>query len=834
MMCFQLLVPGLLFIIVLLSDYGIRNSISGENKNLKLNLKELYGNTNGFYEFNNFGDFGKSYEITAESYGMKTTSLTQNENPNDWALKYADNLEIYIKQYLIGAVINRTEDDKLDIAFWYNNEALHSLPISINLIYEALLKYFIPEKADKISITVNNNPLAMYENGISFGAVIFGWAVSCLLLNPITIPFLGASYVLFPINERISKAKLLQLMTGLSSMTFWICNFLFDLINHLIAIVIIFIIFAIFDFNKIYFDQTNTAIGLFLMLFLFGFASIPLAYCFSFWLKKPSTGFAVLVVIYLLFGLIANSAMGVLDLMINVMNLKPISISTFKLLLGIFRLIPVFSMSFGIQKLYRIGSFAQICKEYAVKQNMTIMCSYVSKSEFMYGCCREKCEPNNECYDSKNPLQFDNFGVGQEFLYLLFDGLLFMIILLIFEGLLYFVNYVFIFDFFTEFLLFLVNIQRYLYRFIKSKSFKLSRDINMVSVNGNIETIDDSDVVAEKHRIESLNDRRMLNEEALGVIDLTKNFGCFTAVDHITFGVHKEECFGLLGVNGAGKTTTFSMLTGDLMLSDGNAFIGNFNLRTDLKPFQKQIGYCPQFDALLDKLTGEEMLYLFARLRGVPPNMIQNEVQTLIQMVDLQNHANKRTETYSGGNRRKLSLALAIIGTPPVIFLDEPTAGVDPAARRKIWSTLVYIQEKYHSAIVLTSHSMEECEALCSRIAIMVNGKFKCLGPIQHLRTKFGQGFTIVIKLRRELNDDDNYVIQVQQYIQRAIPSAVLKDLHQCLLHYHITDTSVQWSHLFRVMESAKGQLQLEDYLVSDTTLEQIFLAFAKSQRDVH
>jgi ATP-binding cassette subfamily A (ABC1) protein 3 len=166
--------------------------------------------------------------------------------------------------------------------------------------------------------------------------------------------------------------------------------------------------------------------------------------------------------------------------------------------------------------------------------------------------------------------------------------------------------------------------------------------------------------------------------------------------------------------------------------------------------------------------------------------------------------------------------------------LDEPTAGVDPAARRKIWSTLVYIQEKYHSAIVLTSHSMEECEALCSRIAIMVNGKFKCLGPIQHLRTKFGQGFTIVIKLRRELNDDDNYVIQVKQYIQRAIPSAVLKDLHQCLLHYHITDTSVQWSHLFRVMESAKGQLQLEDYLVSDTTLEQIFLAFAKSQRDVH
>jgi len=121
-------------------------------------------------------------------------------------------------------------------------------------------------------------------------------------------------------------------------------------------------------------------------------------------------------------------------------------------------------------------------------------------------------------------------------------------------------------------------------------------------------------------------------------------------------------------VNGAGKTTAFSMLTGDLLMSVGNAYIGDFNIRANLKEFQKQIGYCPQFDALLEKLTAREMLYLFARLRGVPSDMIAMEVQSLIQMCDLENHADKCTETYSGGNRRKLSLALAIIGTPPVIF----------------------------------------------------------------------------------------------------------------------------------------------------------------------
>ena len=146
--------------------------------------------------------------------------------------------------------------------------------------------------------------------------------------------------------------------------------------------------------------------------------------------------------------------------------------------------------------------------------------------------------------------------------------------------------------------------------------------------------------------------------------------------------------------------------------------------------------------------------------------------------------------------------------------------------RRCLWDALTKKLSE-----VLTSHSMEECEALCSRIAIMVNGKFKCLGPTQHLRKKFGQGFTIVIKLKREVSDDMTHVQKVKHFIQSSLSSAVLKDSHQGLLHFHITDPSVEWSYMFSVMERAKEELQLEDYLLSDTTLEQIFLAFAKTQR---
>src|SRR5699024_5853757 len=113
------------------------------------------------------------------------------------------------------------------------------------------------------------------------------------------------------------------------------------------------------------------------------------------------------------------------------------------------------------------------------------------------------------------------------------------------------------------------------------------------------------------------------------------------------------------------------------------------------------------------------------------------------------------------------------IGNPPLIFLDEPSAGVDPGARRKIWGTLGAVKSNFNSSIILTSHSMEECEALCSRIAIMVSGRFRCLGSTQHLRTKYGQGFSILIRLHRQYETDEEYSDSVQTHLCQAIPSAV-------------------------------------------------------------
>lgn len=209
----------------------------------------------------------------------------------------------------------------------------------------------------------------------------------------------------------------------------------------------------------------------------------------------------------------------------------------------------------------------------------------------------------------------------------------------------------------------------------------------------------------------------------------------------------RMECFGLLGVNGAGKTTTFKMLTGDENITTGNVYVQGLSMKNDLNEIYKRIGYCPQFDALLDGLTGRQMLRIFSLLRGIPSSQIKHISEDLANLFGFAKHLDKETRHYSGGNKRKLSAAIALMGSPPVAYMDEPTTGMDPAARRSLWNIVCRVRD-FGKSIVLTSHSMEECEALCTRLAIMVNGELKCIGSTQHLKNKYSKGIVLKIKLR--------------------------------------------------------------------------------------
>lgn len=207
------------------------------------------------------------------------------------------------------------------------------------------------------------------------------------------------------------------------------------------------------------------------------------------------------------------------------------------------------------------------------------------------------------------------------------------------------------------------------------------------------------------------------------------------------------------------------MLTGDEKITKGDAYVRGLSHRREMHKVHQHIGYCPQFDALIEDLTGREMLEIFCLLRGIPRTRIKNLSEYLAVELNFKKHLDKKVNQYSGGNKRKLSTAIALIGDPAVVYLDEPTSGMDPGAKRNLWNMVCKVRDTGKS-IVLTSHSMEECEALCTRLAIMVNGEFKCLGSPQHLKNKFSSGFTLSIKLRKTLDRDlsPRYALYTESY----------------------------------------------------------------------
>lgn len=218
------------------------------------------------------------------------------------------------------------------------------------------------------------------------------------------------------------------------------------------------------------------------------------------------------------------------------------------------------------------------------------------------------------------------------------------------------------------------------------------------------------------------------------------------------------------------------MLTGDENISGGDAWVDGMSIRNELNKIHQRIGYCPQFDALLDNLTGRETIKIFALLRGVPRKNIGAVAIQLADDLNFTKHLDKKTMEYSGGNKRKLSTALTLIGDPCVIYLDEPTSGMDVGARRQLWNMVIKTRNSGKS-VVLTSHSMEECEVLCNRLAIMVNGEFKCLGSVQHLKNKFSKGFFLTIKAGHDLDMERlaKKLFIIKDFISRSFKNVVLK-----------------------------------------------------------
>jgi len=202
-------------------------------------------------------------------------------------------------------------------------------------------------------------------------------------------------------------------------------------------------------------------------------------------------------------------------------------------------------------------------------------------------------------------------------------------------------------------------------------------------------------------------------------------------------------------------------------------------------------------------------------------------VDSLLELLTLTDHAKKLSKEFSGGNKRKLSLAIALLGTPRVIMLDEPSAGMDPMARRAILEVISESLADSDTSVILTTHSMEECEALAHRIGIMVNGGLACLGSLQHLKSRFGAFWQMELQSSDEKNAEE-----AKTLVKALSPEAELLEWHRGHFLFKLPSAQVPLAKVFKVVEAAKERLSIIDYSVSQCTLEQIFLAFAKHQVD--
>uniref|UniRef100_A0A8C7EKL0 ABC transporter domain-containing protein n=1 Tax=Neovison vison TaxID=452646 RepID=A0A8C7EKL0_NEOVI len=338
---------------------------------------------------------------------------------------------------------------------------------------------------------------------------------------------------------------------------------------------------------------------------------------------------------------------------------------------------------------------------------------------------------------------------------------------------------------------------------------------------------DDEDIQNEIQRI--LGQPQGLLDSPVIIKELTKviSFTVILAVRNISVTIQRGECFALLGFNGAGKTTTFKILTGEETVTSGDVFIEHFSITKSLPKVKSRVGYCPQYDALLEYMTGREIMIMCARLWGVSEPQIQLYVNRWLSSMQLEAHADKLIRTYSGGTKRRLSTAIALMGKTSVILLDEPSTGMDPIARHLLWNAVTWTCES-GKAIIITSHRLEECDAFCTRLAIMVQGKFLCLGSPQHLKNKFGNIY--ILKVKVKIDAQKGKLDGLKYFITLTFPDSVLKQENQGILTYYIPSKDKSWGKVFGILEDAKEQFDLEDYSISQITLEQIFLAFASPE----
>ena len=682
-----------------------------------------------------------------------------------------------------------------------------------NYMFQNIIKYVT--KNNNLQINFVNYPLPLpnedKDNSQERNNVTLVFFVS------IAFTLIPANFITIIIKERETNTKHLQIISGISLLSYWLNNFIFELIKYYFIGGISVLFIFLFGFYKKY---------LYLLYLLYGPSMVAFTYLFSFIFSTESSGQNAVIVVNFVGGALAGSVVLILRLFEDLVKYG-------KKLQYFFRIIPSFCFCFGYNELLSMNSLFYVDDEYYDDYDTIISLKYVGcdcvfmaveiivyllilfvfeNQKNIFKCCynsklfkpelKDKVDINNNNNNTRgeniesnnlnnnsnnheNIIDISNNNKNNNNNENIID---------ISNNNKNNNNHENIIDISNNHENIIdisnnhesnnnhekvVNVSTINERKNnqENKLIEVSNNnennneisnINEMNLN-NINNSNDENIILENlNSIKGdIKDTQVIKEiQKANVKDLSKaNYSivvqnlimtfkkrpfCNTpktitkAVKNLSFCLKYGECFGFLGVNGAGKTTTFKCLSNEYIPSNGKIFIDNKELNSNFNEIRTLIGYCPQFDSIFEYMTVYENLEFYSKIKGMKLDKMKEIINALLIEMNLFQYRNKISGKLSGGNKRKLSVSIAMICNPPIILLDEPSTGMDPEARRFMWSVIHKISiRKKKSSVIMTTHSMEEAETLCQRIGILVNGQFKCLGSSNYLKEKYGFGYEI-------------------------------------------------------------------------------------------
>ncbi|CAF0991135.1 unnamed protein product, partial [Brachionus calyciflorus] len=662
---------------------------------------------------------------------------------------------------------------------YYNDSALFSVSYLLNTLSNLNSRL---NNLPLINASLTSWPQIQTQDALLFNPSSF----SSLMILGISLLFPLVSFAAEIVQDRELKCKNQLRLSGCNFLTYWATSFLAYLIQiSFLPILLFSIIFIIPPLRLPEFMSGGAVFSLILTTIIYIPCNLLVVMCMSFMFKKKETAMSILTTLFTLLFVIPY-------LIINLTVIA--SVNTSNTLHLIFTIIdPVYAF---------VGTYSRIAQVYLYQKNQDFIFNreFTSVPFYLY-------------------FEFDIFSIPLSYIFGCIN-------ILFYAFLLYFIE-----SFKNG-----VNIFQKQSKKVKSNFDIIQNEDNDVSeertkiLNNQIESYP---LILEEIRKDFKTKQSFLqklgnfNNKFQNLEQSLHNSQKTLAVRNLCLGFKKGEIFGLLGTNGAGKTTTINMITGEIEPDSGSIKIQNeqFNLK-NVQLFCDNVSVCPQHNPFWDELTLKEHLFIYASLKKLSDDQIVTLSNDFMKMLKITEHADKQVKTLSGGTKRKLAYAITLFGSPTVILLDEPSTGLDPQSKRTFWNTILSTLISENKSTILTTHSMEEAEALCQRIGILVKGELKCLGSSQYLKEKFGTGYALETKFDPfRIDDYDEIITKIFQNKIECIES--FSDRRA----YTVPKESVKsLAFVFQQLEKAKLLGLIKEYSFSQSTLEQVFIKFAKQQ----